>query len=302
MPTLAQRLPYLHPFAGGYPYRGSQRLPSDPDALTYLAAVAAADGAPVETAVAVAVDDFFRGMKAGGTFGALKAACLLCGARTLAGALVPLAGDAPTNYNFLPEDYNRETGLAGNGSTKYLNSGRANDADPQNDYHIAVYKTSISDAVQKAYVGQKDSGTSFSVVGEGGLYARTTGNILTSYSGSSSAGLFAFSRTSAINTNYRFPNAIGSAINASVTPDGTLNTYVFSRSNAGGSAIGHTDARLAFYSIGESISDLAALDARVTALVQRIQLSLSTGLDASGYDDATVAYLLAAYNNGATLE
>jgi hypothetical protein len=48
--------------------------------------------------------------------------------------------------------------------------------------------------------------------------------------------------------------------------------------------------------------DLALLDTRVTALVQRIQLSLSTGLDASGYDDATVAYLLAAYNNGATLE
>jgi hypothetical protein len=109
MPTLAQRLPYLHPFAGGYPYRGSQRLPSDPDALTYLAAVAAADGAPVEVGVAMAVDDFIRGCKAdpSGTPGrsnwdAIKASCILCGARTLAGALVPLRDygpelwDAPT--------------------------------------------------------------------------------------------------------------------------------------------------------------------------------------------------------------
>jgi hypothetical protein len=246
------------------------RATFDPDAAAYLRAVEAADGQALETPVKRAVDDFFRGTKADGIWDAIKASCILCGARTLAGALVPLVGAAPSNNNFVDADYNRETGLKGNGSTKYLNSGRANDADPQNDYHIAVYKTSISDAVQKAYVGQKDSGTSFSVVGEGGLYARTTGNILTSYSGSSSAGLFAFSRTSAINTNYRFPNAIGSAINASVTPDGTLNTYLFSRSDAGGSAVGHTDARLAFYSIGESISDIALLDTRVTALVTAI--------------------------------
>ena len=62
----------------------------------------------------------------------------------------------------------------------------------------------------------------------------------------------------------------------------------------------YSDARLAFYSIGESL-DLALLDTRVTALVQRIQLFLSTGLDASCYDDATVAYLLAAHKKGATL-
>jgi hypothetical protein len=95
MATLAPKLPYTHPFAGGFPYRGSQRLPSDPDALAYLAAVAAADGAPVETAVATAVDDFFRGIKADGTFSAIRSACLLCGARTLAGALVPLKNEGP---------------------------------------------------------------------------------------------------------------------------------------------------------------------------------------------------------------
>jgi hypothetical protein len=124
------KTPVHAPFAGGYPYRGSQRLPSDPDALTYLAAVAAADGAPVEVGVATAVDDFFKGCKADGTFSALKAACILCGARTLAGALVPLAGDAPTNNNFVDADYNRETGLIGNGSTKYLDSSRATTTTP----------------------------------------------------------------------------------------------------------------------------------------------------------------------------
>ena len=122
MATLAPKLPYTHPFAGGFPYRGSQRLPSDPDALAYLAAVAAADGTHVEVGVATAVDDFIKGCKADpsgipgrSNWDAIKASCILCGARTLAGALVPLAGTAPTNNNFLPEDYNRETGLKGNG-------------------------------------------------------------------------------------------------------------------------------------------------------------------------------------------
>jgi hypothetical protein len=68
------------------------RATFDPDAAAYLRAVEAADGQALETPVKRAVDDFFKGCKADGTFGALKAACLLCGARTLAGALVPLVG------------------------------------------------------------------------------------------------------------------------------------------------------------------------------------------------------------------
>jgi hypothetical protein len=68
------------------------RATFDPDAAAYLRAVEAADGQALETPVKRAVDDFFRGTKADGTFSALKASCILCGARTLAGALVPLAG------------------------------------------------------------------------------------------------------------------------------------------------------------------------------------------------------------------
>lgn len=33
--SLASKLPYDHPYAGGYPGIGSQPLPSDGDALTY---------------------------------------------------------------------------------------------------------------------------------------------------------------------------------------------------------------------------------------------------------------------------
>jgi len=67
----------------------------------------------------------------------------LAGARTLTGALVPLVGTAPTNFNFVSGDYNRETGLGdASNATKYLNSNRAGNADPQNSRHVAAYASS----------------------------------------------------------------------------------------------------------------------------------------------------------------
>jgi hypothetical protein len=97
----------------------------DRDALAYIRNVEAADGGYLELGVKKAIDTFVRGCKYDGIWDAIKASCILCGARTLAGALVPLAGAAPSNNNFVDADYNRETGLKGNGSTKYLDSGRA---------------------------------------------------------------------------------------------------------------------------------------------------------------------------------
>ena len=95
--SLAAKLPYDHAYAGGYPGIGSQPLPTDADALDNLSRVKAADGAGVEVGVATAVDAFFRDLKATpGLFDAIKASCILCGARTITGALVPLAGAAPT--------------------------------------------------------------------------------------------------------------------------------------------------------------------------------------------------------------
>jgi hypothetical protein len=108
----------------------------DPDAEAYIAAVEAADLAadptaePLETATKVAIHSFVKGCKADGIWPAIKASCILAGARTLNGALVPLAGTAPTNFNFISGDYNRKTGLVGDGSTKYLDSNRNDTSEP----------------------------------------------------------------------------------------------------------------------------------------------------------------------------
>jgi hypothetical protein len=274
--SLAAKLPYTHPFAGGYPYRGSQRLPSDPDALTYLAAVAAADGAPVEVGVATAVDDFFKGCKADGTFSAWKAACLLCGARTLAGALVPLAGTAPTNNNFVDADYNRETGLIGNGSTKYLDSNRAGNADGQNDSHASVYVSALP-TKNARYIGVLESSPlkrTLQIGGSGGndIVAISNAGDISGLGGGYKDGFFGLSRNNA--TGY------------SASRDGVLTSFsVASASRVAGNILvfaelsditvaANTDARLAFYSIGSAIDDLAAFNSRATALVTAIGAAL----------------------------
>ena len=279
MATLAPKLPYTHPFAGGFPYRGSQRLPSDPDALTYLAAVAAADGAPVETAVAMAVDDFFRGIKADNTFSAIKAACLLCGARTLAGALVPLVGAAPTNNNFLPGDYNRETGLVGDGSTKYLDSGRDCIADGQDDSHFSVFVTQLASTSGLSYLGYNTStagvraesqttvgGNSFTLLhsnGSSNMALPATGGLV----GASRSSASAFTGYSGGNTEVVASTSVSQS---SASP---LTFSIFRRNRKDGGTTQPTDARLAFYSIGESL-DLALLDAHITALVTAIGAAL----------------------------
>jgi hypothetical protein len=117
--SLASKLPYDHPYAGGFSGIGSQPLPTDSDCLTYLAAVKAADGAGVEVSVATAVDAFFRE-------GTLKpsSCCLLFGARTLKGALTTLDGsEAVTCDGVVSGDYSRLEGIAGDGTTSIAGIG-----------------------------------------------------------------------------------------------------------------------------------------------------------------------------------
>ena len=114
--------------------------PLDADAQAYVNAVEVADGQRIEDPVRFAINNFVIGCKADGIWSAIKASCILAGARTLAGALVPLVGTAPTRFGtgagWL---YNRKTGLKGNGTDNYINSDRSNGVDPQDNIHLSAY-------------------------------------------------------------------------------------------------------------------------------------------------------------------
>jgi hypothetical protein len=248
----------------------------DRDAAVYLNAVAVADGEQLEPAVRKAINDFVKGCKQDGIWDAIKASCILAGAKTLAGALVPLKGAAPTNSGpFVTGDYDRETGLIGNATTKYLNSNRNNNADPQDSHHLAVYASALDSNAGGIgiYAGAGVAGAAGSTMlvergsTPGALRARSRSSTLSSASNNEAVGFLAVGRSAAgthvIRTN-------GASSSHSISSDAALdgNHFVFAGNNAG-SPTNASNARLAYYSIGESL-DLALLDTRVSALVTAI--------------------------------
>jgi hypothetical protein len=239
---------------------------TDPDARTYLLAVEQADGQFLESGVATAINTFVTGCKADGIWNAIKASCILAGARTLNGALVPLAGTAPTNFNFVSGDYNRKTGLVGNGSTKYLNSNRNNNADPQDSFHLSVFaSTALAD--NSRYMGSGSSAGSSTIglaAGNLGFRSRNSANFDTRKPIAN--GFIGVSRTTGTNVNSRISGATDSHSQASNSPaNETIEVFR--------GVIAPTASRLAFYSIGESL-DLALLDARVTDLINAFDTAI----------------------------
>lgn len=247
----------------------------DADASAYIDAVEAADGQALETATRYAINNFVIGCKQDGIWSAIKASCILAGARTLAGCLVPLVGTAPTNFNFVSGDYNRKTGLLGNGSTKYLNSNRAANADPQNSFHASAYVTSVqaNPVSGKSLMGALNTTPSINrllqlaVDNQLDIAANRSLNTLSSNRapGSLAAGLQGTSRATNSLFSFLCSKQQLTTTESSITP-GSSNIYVFAQNLNNGTLSAPTDARISFYSIGESL-DLAKLDGRVTDLM-----------------------------------
>lgn len=246
----------------------------DPNALAYIAAVEAADGQTLEAGVKTAINTFVAGCKSDSIWSAIKASCILAGARTLNGALVPLVGSAPTNNLFVSGDYSRTLGLLGDGSTKNLLSNRNNTADPQNSKHISVYCTSGSSRDTTRFMIGSGAGVGGTILSTDNNSLRARVNYLIAPPNISTGttpitGFFGADRALGTEFNYRFSSTSAIVLNASTTPRSD-NIAIFSNP----SSVSHSNARISFYSIGESI-DLALLDARVTSLMSNILSALS---------------------------
>jgi hypothetical protein len=243
-----------------------KELPADTDADNYIAAVEAADGQALESGVKFAIKNFVLCCKDDGIWPAIKASCILAGARTLTGALVPLVGSAPTNVNFVSGDYNRKTGLVGNGSTKYLNSNRAGNADPQNSFSLSVYITTAATTGIAVGVGGAVDGSNTLAAFTGNARNRTQNPFAPLATGF--IGFFGTSRASSSGYQYRRLQSSQTITEASQTPLSNL-ISIYANTDQSNFVGFYTNARMSFYSIGESL-DLALLDARVTDLVNAI--------------------------------
>lgn len=229
----------------------------EPETNVYLARIVAA-GSSISSNNLGAVNTFVAGCKTDGIWTAIKASCLLAGADTLAGALVPLVGPAPTNNNFVSGDYSRTTGLLG-GTARRLNTNRANNADPQDNCHAAVWVTNTG------------TGTSVGIIGSNAntaiaqrLIFRTVHacNDISGQGYTPAVGLIGISRPSSVNYIRRVSNT-NTTVAVASTGTNSANVAVFARDTAGASVWG---GRAAFYSLGENLN-LALLDARLATLM-----------------------------------
>ena len=247
----------------------SSTYPTDADTIAYMQAVEAADGQALELDVVKAYDEFILGCKHDGIWDAIKSSCILAGARTLSGALVPLVGTAPTNNNFVSGYYNRNTGLVGDGTTKYLNSNRANNADPQNNQHLSVYQTELSTSGTPRLISGRNPSTStgssqiadHATTNDNQLYSRYNGTIRSNSPRLAAPKCLGVSRDSGSFYTARIKGSSTQYNDSSAVPNSDSIT-VFA--NPGPTLI--SNARLSFYSIGEAL-DLALLDNRVSALM-----------------------------------
>ena len=237
----------------------------DPDAKAYLNEVEVKDGQALEAGVRKAVDDFVKGCKTDGVWSPLKAACILMGARTIDGALVnlPTATTIATNNNFVAADYNRETGLKGNGSTKYILSGRNCNTDPQNDFHCSVYAHTAETGV--TYIGAGGG-----VTGATGLFAigstirfRNRNGTGDDVAGDNVAGFIGTSRSASGSYSGRADATNNTFTRTSQTPFSS--EFGVFANNSGGSFSFYGNGRYQFYSIGTDV-DMSLLAARLDTL------------------------------------
>ena len=235
---------------------------TEPEAVSYVAAVEAADGQELEFGVAKAINDFVLGCKNDGIWDAIKACCILAGARTLNGALVPLVGTAPTNYNFVSGDYDRETGLVGDGSAKYLDSNRRGTDDPLNNQHLSVYAGTLGTLQARQLAGVTGDTVIFDYPDNSQTRFVSRDSSPVRNRSVSNGGLQSVSRSGPTEWVARCSGSQLAYTDASVSASSN-NLLIFT---AGGN---FSNARIAFYSIGESL-DLAALDTRVSDLITAI--------------------------------
>jgi hypothetical protein len=238
----------------------------DPAAQAYFNAVALADGQQLEAGVKKAINDFIVGCKLDNIWSAIKTSCILMGARTLSGALTPLVGSTPTNINFVSGDYNRKTGLVGDGSTKYLNTNRNTNLDGQDDCHIALYASTANTGLRwYAGAGVADTGTFNMLSNSSEFQARCRNSSADSQLSVAVAGLLGASRNNSADFIMRGNGTNHTKTRASQSPfNGNYFVYL-----SNGSTSFYSNARVAFYSMGGSLN-LASLDARVSALYTAI--------------------------------
>ena len=236
-----------------------------------------ANGGTVSTATAASVNQFcvdIENAPGGSIRDRFLRLNLFCG--SFQGAFVPLYrsasfGGSPlgnatdTNLgspSFLVGDYSESSGLQGNGSSKYLNTGVPMNFANLRDYHMSSYVASVTG--NAAFIGADTDGdgapprfyqslTSFASATRVWVWYNygTTGNQSDNSSNSYAPGLFTGVGSPTANNLYVGASSVGSsAAQANQTGTATYPVYVFASNARNASLQFPANARLGGYSLG----------------------------------------------------
>ena len=255
-----------------YATKARFNIPTDLDTIDYISRVAAADGSTLEPGVILAIDQFIQGCKKDNVWDLITSSCILCGAKTLAGALVPLKGNSITNNGFEESDYNRKTGLTGlSNNTKYLDTNTSDTSVPLNDVHMYARISALPTSLNSQFVVSGD----LSETGNSSLMLQQYNTYFYTYNrgrvneyigiGAGQTGDFALWRSNQY-------NAI-TAKNSTVQTNGkgsnpSLGDNVLIRPS---------DGRMQFFSFGTSLNSQTNYDllrARVANLIAAIDIAI----------------------------
>jgi hypothetical protein len=252
-----------------------------------------ANGGTISTSVIRAVSDFCAAIDRGGLRDRFARLNVFSGGN-LSGALVPLyrstafggtlIGNATdTNVNFVSGDYaeaGASSGIKGNGTTKYLDTGVNANTYSANNWHIGVglRATQTGSAAFKCLAGAynnanngleidaRRSGTAF---GDRAAFFTRFATATDLFGDDvNTAALATGDIVAAWPSMYRNGTASGITATTSQNYPSAHKIYVFALNNSNSSAINHTDARLNWYSLGQTMTatQVAAFSTAVAAL------------------------------------
>lgn len=244
---------------------------SDPDVLAYINSVEIADGQSLEEYIKIAINDFVVACKNDNSWNAIKSCCILAGARTLNGALIPLKGSAPTNNGFTNLDYSRQLGLIG-ADGKYLDSNRATNTLGTNNGFLFVFVSDLSSnySLDRGYIGSVVNPNSDISMIKRLANTQTVEYYLNSPFGADGsigvAGGRGVARTSG-NQLIRIQNSNASTSNSPSYTHNNLNIYIHCINSNGSPSLYAVNERIAFYMISDYISNPQIFSARVNTLL-----------------------------------
>lgn len=242
------------------------------------------------------IDRLIKEAKSAAIWDDWKAMCLFVGGK-YQNCYVPIKRGMPTPkpFNFVAADWNRVDGLKG-GSTKYIDSNRNNNADPQNDQSVGAFLTErVNNNGAILQGGRVESGTSSiaSSTLDGGrirLHNRSSSASNHNSSTGDTKAYVAMSRGSPDNFIAR-SESVNQTVSTSSQPPVDRNFLVLARHNEANTGVDYFGIhRLALYHIGEA-TDLATNDEIFTRFMDRITVTNLYGDIWLDWSDSYLAFV-----------